>query len=81
MAERKTEKINVWLTPEQVAWLKTKKNVSETMRALVMEAMSIDALAQSVKKKKPAAASAPSKPAKLTLVKPAPAKPPAKKKK
>jgi hypothetical protein len=55
MAERKTEKINVWLTPEQVAWLKTKKNVSEAVRAMVMEAMSIDALAQSVKKK-PAAA-------------------------
>jgi hypothetical protein len=55
MAERKTEKINVWLTPEQVAWLKTKKNVSESVRAMVAEAMSIDALAQSVKKK-PAAA-------------------------
>ena len=81
MAERKTEKINVWLTPEQVAWLKTKKNVSETVRALVMEAMSIDALAASVKKKKPAA-KAPAKATKLTLVKsPPPAKAPAKKKK
>lgn len=78
MAEQKTEKINVWLTPEQVAWLKTKKNVSQTVRAMVTEAMSIDALAASVKKKAaPAKAAsskaAPSKPAKLTLVKPAPA--------
>lgn len=48
----KTERINVWLTPDQVAWLKTKKNVSETVRALVTEAMSMDALAKSVKKKK-----------------------------
>ncbi|HWS71441.1 MAG TPA: hypothetical protein VN605_04975 [Thermoanaerobaculia bacterium] len=55
MAERKTEKINVWLTPEQVAWLKTKKNISEAVRAMVAEGMSMDALAQSVKKK-PAAA-------------------------
>ena len=29
MAERKTERVNVWLTHEQVAWLKTKKNLSE----------------------------------------------------
>ncbi len=57
MAEGKTERINVWLTPEQVAWLKTKKNVSVAVRALVAEAMSMDALAQSVKKK-PAAKSA-----------------------
>ena len=49
MAERKTERVNVWLTPEQVAWLKTKKNVSETVRAMVTEAMNLDRLAQSVK--------------------------------
>lgn len=51
----KTERVNVWLTPDQVAWLKTKKNVSETVRALVTEAMNMDALAKSVrgaKKKK-----------------------------
>ncbi|HYS52371.1 MAG TPA: hypothetical protein VER58_01240 [Thermoanaerobaculia bacterium] len=57
MAERKTERVNVWLTPEQVAWLKTKKNVSETVRAMVTEAMNLERLAQSVKnraaKKKP----------------------------
>ena len=58
MAERKTERVNVWLTPEQVAWLKTKKNVSEAVRAMVAEAMSMDALAQSVKKKPASAAKA-----------------------
>jgi hypothetical protein len=51
MAERKTERVNVWLTPEQVAWLKTKKNVSETVRAMVTEAMNLDRLAQSVKQR------------------------------
>ena len=33
-AARKTEKVNVWLTPEQVAWLKSKENVSETIRTM-----------------------------------------------
>ena len=46
---RQTERINVWLTPSQVEWLKSKKNVSETVRTLVMEAMNMDALAKSVK--------------------------------
>ncbi|MBV9493973.1 MAG: hypothetical protein JOZ54_06985 [Acidobacteria bacterium] len=46
----KTERVNVWLTPEQVAWLKSKKNVSETVRALVTEAMNMQRLAESVKK-------------------------------
>ena len=50
MAERKTERVNVWLTPEQVAWLKTKKNVSETVRAMVTEAMNLDRLRASVQK-------------------------------
>ena len=50
MATRKTEKVNVWLTPEQVAWLKAKENVSETVRSLVTEAMNMDRLAASVKK-------------------------------
>lgn len=44
MATRKTEKVNVWLTPEQVAWLKAKENVSETVRAMVTEAMNMDRL-------------------------------------
>jgi hypothetical protein len=49
MAERKTERINVWLTPEQVEWLKKKKNVSESVRAMVTEAMNLERLAQSVR--------------------------------
>jgi len=49
MAERKTERVNVWLTPEQVAWLKTKKNLSETVRAMVTESMNLERLAQSLK--------------------------------
>jgi hypothetical protein len=58
MAERKTQqtqgargtqRVNVWLTPGQIEWLKSKKNISETVRALVMEAMNMDALAKSVK--------------------------------
>jgi hypothetical protein len=52
MATRKTERVNVWLTPEQVAWLKSKKNVSETLRAMVTEAMNLDRLAASVKQGK-----------------------------
>jgi hypothetical protein len=52
MAERKTERVNVWLTPEQVAWLKTKKNLSETVPAMVTEAMNLERLAQSVKARK-----------------------------
>ncbi len=49
MAERKTERVNVWLTPEQVAWLKAKKNLSETVRSLVTEAMNLERLAESVR--------------------------------
>jgi len=49
VGEKKTERMAVWLTPPQVAWLKTKKNASETMRALVTEAMNLDLLKQSVK--------------------------------
>ena len=49
MAVRKTEKVNVWLTPEQVAWLKSKENVSETIRAMVTEEMNLDRLRASVK--------------------------------
>jgi hypothetical protein len=47
--DKKTERMAVWLTPPQVAWLKSKKNASETMRALVTEAMNLDLLKQSVK--------------------------------
>jgi hypothetical protein len=47
--EKGMERVAVWLTPPQVAWLKSKKNVSETMRSLVTEAMNLDLLKQSVK--------------------------------
>lgn len=46
---RRTERVNVWLGPDQVAWLKTKKNVSQTLGALVTEAMNLERLAESVK--------------------------------
>jgi len=59
MAARKTERVNVWLTPEQVAWLKTKENLSETVRAMVTEAMNLDRLKASLKAK-------PSKPRKAS---------------
>ena len=51
MAARKTERVNVWLTPEQVAWLKSKENLSETVRAMVTEARNLDRLKASVKAK------------------------------
>jgi hypothetical protein len=50
--KKTTERVNVWLTPEQIEWLKTKKNLSETVRAAVTEAMNLDRLKQSVKGKK-----------------------------
>jgi hypothetical protein len=50
MAAKKTERISVWLTPEQMAWLKGKGNTSATMRALVTEAMNLDRLKESVRK-------------------------------
>jgi hypothetical protein len=51
MAKTTTERVAVWLTPEQVAWLKTKENVSVTLRALVNEAMNMQRLADSLKQK------------------------------
>jgi hypothetical protein len=53
MAAAKTERINIWLTPDQIAWLKAKKNASEHVRALITEAMNMENLAKSVKKAKP----------------------------
>lgn len=46
---RKTERINVWLLPEQIEWLKAKGNVSENVRAMVTEAISLDRLKESVR--------------------------------
>ena len=51
-AERKTEKMIVWLEPQQSEWLKSKKNISETVRAMITEAMNMEKLAASVKKGK-----------------------------
>jgi len=56
MATKKTERVSVWLTPEQVQWLKTKENGSETIRALVNEAMNMDRLKARVSAKKKAPA-------------------------
>ena len=47
----KTEKVNIWLEPQQAEWLKAKKNISETVRALITEAMNMERLAASLKKK------------------------------
>jgi hypothetical protein len=44
---RTTEKLTVWLPPEQIAWLK-EKGASARIRALVTEAMNLDRLAESV---------------------------------
>ena len=46
---RKTERINVWLMPDQIEWLKAKGNVSENIRAMVTEAISLDRLKESVR--------------------------------
>jgi hypothetical protein len=49
----KTEKLNVWLKPEQIAWLKKDKNgPSAAVRALIVEAMNMENLAKSVKGRK-----------------------------
>jgi len=50
-AARTTERTNIWLPPDQIAWLNKKKNQSETIRALITEAMAMDKLRESVKKK------------------------------
>ena len=50
-APRKTERINIWLPADQIAWLKKKKNQSDTIRSLITEAMAMEKLRESVKKK------------------------------
>jgi hypothetical protein len=49
---RRTEKVIVWLPPNQAEWLKSKKAISETVRALITEAMSLENLKLSVAKGK-----------------------------
>ena len=48
--ERRSVKAWTWLDPEQAEWLKAKKNLSETVRALITEAMNMENLAKSVKR-------------------------------
>jgi hypothetical protein len=49
-ADRKTQKVNVWLTPQQVEWLKSEKGgPSAAVRALITEAINLENLAKSVK--------------------------------
>lgn len=50
---RNTQKLNVWLTAEQIAWLKKdKEGASAAVRALITEAIGLENLAASLKKKK-----------------------------
>ncbi len=50
---RKTQKVNVWLTPRQVEWLKSDKGgPSAAVRALITEAINLENLAKSVKRGK-----------------------------
>jgi hypothetical protein len=47
---RKTQKLNVWLSPEQIEWLKSDKGgPSAAVRALITEAINLDNLRKSVK--------------------------------
>ncbi|HEY3056131.1 MAG TPA: hypothetical protein VGK31_09405 [Thermoanaerobaculia bacterium] len=49
-ANRKTQKLNVWLSPEQIEWLKSDKGgPSAAVRALITEAINLDNLRKSVK--------------------------------
>jgi len=50
-----TQKLNVWLSPEQIEWLKSdKEGPSSAVRALITEAMQLQNLAKSVKSGKKA---------------------------
>ncbi len=47
---RKTQKVNVWLSPDQVEFLKSDKGgPSAAVRALITEALNMQNLARSVK--------------------------------
>ena len=50
---RNTHKLNVWLTPEQIDWLKKdKEGPSAAVRALITEAIGLENLVASVRRKK-----------------------------
>jgi hypothetical protein len=46
---RNTKKLNVWLPPDQIDWLKDKGGASAAVRALITEAINMENLAKSVK--------------------------------
>jgi hypothetical protein len=50
---RNTQKLNVWLTPQQIDWLKKdNEGPSAAVRALIIEAIGLENLAASVRKKR-----------------------------
>lgn len=50
---RKTRPVSVWLDPDQEAWLKNQpKGISVAVRSLITEAMNLEMLARSVKKRR-----------------------------
>jgi len=50
---RNTQKLNVWLTAQQIEWLKKdKEGPSAAVRALITEAIGLENLAASVRRKK-----------------------------
>ena len=50
---QKTRPVSIWLDPEQEAWLKDQpKGISVAVRSLVTEAMNLEILARSVKKRR-----------------------------
>lgn len=50
---RKTKPVSVWLNPDQEAWLKNQpKGISVAVRSLITEAMNLELLARSVKKRR-----------------------------
>ena len=49
----KTRPVSVWLDPDHEAWLKNQpKGISVVVRSLVTEAMNLEMLARSVKKRR-----------------------------
>jgi hypothetical protein len=50
---RATERIHVWLTPEQIEWLKRdREGPSAAVRALISEAVAMENLAKSLRSRK-----------------------------
>jgi ribosomal protein S16 len=51
-AGKQTERVAIFLPADQSEWLKKKGKISETVRALITEAMNMERLAESLKKGK-----------------------------